>query len=74
MTFFLIELFRSRSLGRLAPSRKAPKLRHADADGAWKECLDRGIYGAATADYSLQGRRSVTRRPSAKEQIKPNRQ
>lgn len=74
MTFFLVELFRSRRPGRSALSRKAPKLRNSDADGAWKECLDRGIYGATTADYSLQGRRSVTRRPSAKEQITPNRQ
>jgi hypothetical protein len=49
-------------------------LNRPDADGAWKECLDRDIYGANTADYCLQARRSAENRPPVSEQAKTYRQ
>jgi hypothetical protein len=74
VTFSLVELFRSyRPVLRRQP-RNQPKLQNSDADAVWQECLERDIYGANTADYSLQPRRSAARQQSASKQPKPNRQ
>ena len=74
MSLSLIELFRSyRPMLRRQP-RNQPKLQNSNADAVWQECLERDIYGANTADYSLQSRRPAARQQAASKQPKPNRQ
>jgi hypothetical protein len=72
VSFSFIKQFRSYGSDPVRRRRHTPKVRSSDADAAWRECLDRDIYGANTADYSLQARRSA-RRSSAPEQPNPNR-
>ena len=31
-----------------------PELESSSGEGAWRECIDKNLYGANTRDYSLQ--------------------
>lgn len=73
MTFSFIKLFRPSGPNPVRRRRQEPELRNSSADAAWRECLDRDIYGANTADYSLQAGRSAVRQPTAPEQRNPTR-
>lgn len=36
-----------------------PRIRSSKADAAWRECLDRNLFGADTPDYCLQADRGA---------------
>jgi hypothetical protein len=68
VNFSLIELLRSYKPSKLRDRRhrrNAPKLHSSNPDDAWRECLDRDLYGANTGDYSLKSGRSASRQPGS---------
>ena len=70
MNFSLIELLRSYRPGKLRRRQQSdvPELYSSNPDDAWQECLERDLYGANTADYSLPARRPAPKQP------RPNKQ
>ena len=36
------------------PAVELPELKSSDADAVWQECVEKGLYGAKTTDYTMK--------------------